>query len=75
MVLRLGVNAVAAGHRADFDAALVAAVAADQFVERRAHHVLFFADGGGHLLDRRRLVGGVDDGFERAFQFHGCHGH
>ncbi len=67
MVLRLGVELEAASDGADFDAAVLGAVAANHFVERGADDVFFFADGARDLVERGGLVGGVDDGFERAF--------
>src|SRR6202044_628216 len=36
------------------------------FVERGLHFCLWFAESLRELLDRGRLVGGVDDGFERS---------
>ena len=73
MVLRLGVQLVAAGDGADFDAALVGGVTGDEFVERVLHGEFFFAESGGQLVDRGGLVGGVDDGFECGFAFVGGH--
>ncbi len=67
MVLRLGVELVAAGDGADFDAAILGGVGGNHFVERAADDVLFFADGVHDLVERGGLVGGVDDCFERAF--------
>src|SRR5579862_8921549 len=37
--------------------------------------MLLFPDGVGHLFDGGRLISGIDDGFESAFQFDRCHAH
>ena len=71
VMLRLGVKLLAAGDFANFDAALVGLVGRDQQIERRAHDGFFHAEGVRDLIERGGLVGGVDDGFERGFEFFG----
>jgi hypothetical protein len=74
VVLGLGVELVAAGNGADFDAAFVGGVGGDEFVEGGLHDELFFAEGGGELVEGGGLVGGVDDGFESGFAIFVGHG-
>src|SRR5437016_5366286 len=66
VVLRLGVNAIAARNRANLHATLVGRVARHQLIEHRAHDVFLFAQNARELFEGGRLVGCIDDGFERA---------
>ncbi len=65
MLLRFRIHLVAARHRADFNPALFGRVTRHQFVQRRLHHQLLFAQRAGQLLDRRRLVRRVNNRFQR----------
>ena len=66
-MLRLGVHLVAAGHLANFDAAILGGIRRDQFVEGSFDREFVLAESGGKLLEGGGLVGSVNDGFERGF--------
>src|SRR5689334_8408580 len=73
VLLRLRVHLVPARHRANLDPALFDRITRHQFIQRRLHRQLFFAQRLGQLLDRRRLVGRVNNRFQRRFPFFVIH--
>src|SRR5208283_914951 len=64
VVLRLGVELVAAGDGADFDAVIFRGKVGDEFVESGFDGELVLVQGNGELFESDGLVGGVDNGFE-----------
>src|ERR1019366_8341462 len=75
VVLRFRIKFVAARHFANFQPALVLGEARDQFVKHRPQLGLFHANRGHHLVDRRRLVRGINHRLKRALQFRWIHCH
>jgi hypothetical protein len=65
MLLRLRVHLVPAGHRANLDPAFFRRIACHQFVQRRLHGQLFFAQRLCQLLDRRWLIRRINNRFQR----------
>src|SRR5580704_9414978 len=69
MVLRLRVHLVPARHRANLNPALFHRISRDQLVQRRLHRQLLFTQRRRQLVNRRRLIRGINNRFQCSLAF------